>query len=659
MAEPSLLDKYLGPSNQIASEEKPSSLLDRYLPNSDEPEKAIAITPNKVIIGPPRSDNPVESQKLLTEGEAAQNIKEPSLISKAVGIPVDMATTYGHGVAKNYMSGIKGFSEGIKETTENQPFTGIPKIALGALGAVISPVTAAIEEGIVNPLNKIIGKPNSTLPTDIAGNPLSDKPINLATFAERLVSGIPVAKAGQVAVKTLPSSKAMSAIIDTIGKENLPAVIQELKSNERLSLMDVVPATRQMAQKLITTEGGHQNKFEKWVNERIGTAKGATSDIADASMGVPVNIVDKINKFKTDARAVGKKEIEPVVTTAGPVDVSPVITKIDAKLKPGVNSVITQGEPLALGDIEKPLAAVRQFLTDDKSFRTDAKSLHQFQSALRAKADDLLNSQSGQDRQKGAALMAVRNDIVSAIDKASSTPGKYKEGLSKYKDEMDIQNAFQMGQLVTRNKLGRLEDSPEFWNNWVKSASKEELEAAREGARLAVEHQIGGFKAGARKGQDIVESEFNREKLSALFGKEEIDKMAKQLKDERNIAQTNQQLIGNSQTAMRMKADSRVDLPVERPAGLGPFLAPAAEIAVSGLTGMPGASIAVVGAQLANKGAYKYGKLPLAKKRNENITDLLTATGEDRAQLIKILESYVPGQKQSMLRNFALPVLPP
>lgn len=636
----SLLDLYLGSGKKSEPEkEKSGSLIDIYLGPTSNVEQAVTpITEENRVIAPPRSGYTEEQSQAQLRQPA---YKEPSLASKAGSAAMALPTEYAGNVAKNYKSGVETAMSGLQDIGQNNPATGVGKVGLGALGAVASPITGVFST-IGDEATKITGS-----------RQIGDK-VELIAGA-----GLPVAKAGQAVKATMPTNKAISAIVDTIGKENLAPVIQELKSNERLSLMDVVPATRQMAQKLITNEGPHQNKFEKFVQERIATGKGATAEIYDTTMGVPVNIVEKLDKFKKDARAVGKKEIEPALKGSGFVDVSGVINNIDAKLKPGVNSIITAGEPLALGDIEKPLAAVRKFIMDDKSVRTDPKSLHQFQSALRAKADDLLNSQSGQDRQQGHALMKVRNDIVEAIDKASG--GTYKPALAKYKDEMDIQNAFNMGQLVTRNKLGRLEDSPEFWNKWVKGASKEELEAAREGARLAVQHQIGGFKAGARKGQDIVESEFNREKLTALFGKEEVDQMAKLLKDERNIAITNSKLIDNSQTAMRMKADSRVDLPVERGSGLGAIVAPIAELAVASATGYPGASGVVLASQLGSKLKHK-ASTSLAKRRNVAVTDLLTAVGEDRAELIRILESHIPQAPKLSLANrlkLSLPTAPP
>lgn len=812
----SLLDLYLGSGEKkIAPEkEQSSSLMDTYLGTQEASGVPTPAGVPRITVTPkvPISDNPQEQQqfeKALTERQP-----EKSIAAKAMALPVDAAIGYGQDVYRHASNAGQMFSEGVGELGTNRSASGLGKTVLGAAGVPLSLITAPLEE-LTKFGDKVTGKATPGLPTDIVGNPLSDKPFTTEGPTGMALSGLPVGKALAALGKnafavaaplrsSITTNKAIAGIVDTIGVDKIADVVRELKSNDRLSLMDVVPATRQMAQKLITNEGPHQNKFEKFVTDRVASGKDATSNIYDSTMGTPVNIVDKVNALKQAAKDVGKKEIQPAVDNAGFVDVSNVIKNIDAKLKPGVNSVISAGEPLALGDIEKPLAAVRQFIMDEKSVRTDPKSLHQLQSALRAKAEDLLNSTDGQNRQKGYALMGVRNDIVNAIDDASpkisanpipekfrdiklDTPsgktdvtgvwfldgdkpiysstqngakqllgkkadelnnyssitkkdadgnpitvwykpgekakaefeaekfadpnkfkgdinsqikyhveggrnlgypdasvdsyvrkrfgdeavnaagyknisGSYKPALSKFRDEKQVENAFNMGQLVTRNKLGRLEDSPEFWDNWVKAASPQELEAAKEGARLAMQHQISGFKAGARKGQDIVESEFNRDKLSSLFGEKEVDKMAKSLQDERNIAITNSKLIDNSQTAMRMKADSRVDLPVRKEGSIGVLGAPILELAnMASGSGVPGlGAAAYLGAKGASAAKFKYVDLPLAKVRNSKITDLLTATGEDRADLIRILESHIQQPKLSLANKarLALPTTP-
>jgi len=536
----------------------------------------------------------------------------------------------------------KLFGQGLSEIKSNQPASGLAKIVAGGIGSIISPFSATV--------HTLAGEPASKV-----GGP---------EFANRvetvLESGLPVGKITKMAIEAIPTNKAISTLVNTIGKENLPGVIQRLRENPRLSIMDVSPGAREMGQKLATDEG-HRNKFEKFVDESTAGAKSAVESAYNDPMGVPVNVLEKVNQLRQAAKDVGTSEINPAIKKAGPVNITNVISHIDNKLKSGVTSAITTGEPLPLGDIEKPLSGLRKFLTDNKSVRTDANSLHQMQSAIRAKADDLLNSSNGQDRQIGHALMGVRNRIVDAIDEASG--GTYKPALSKFRDEKQIEDAFEKGQLITRNRPSEVTDRPEYWQEWIDNASKQQLDAAREGARIAVDQQVNGFRSAVRRGIAIPEVEFNKKKLEMLFDKDEIDTMFKRLRDEKDIANRNQALIGGSQTAMRMKGSKAIELPVKKEVGFGTLPTVAVgEIAAILAGGHPGI---VAGGLLGLKGISKgkdWVKLKLAEGRNKQLTNLLTSTGADREELINILSQHLPSPKRSILeraQNHALPVISP
>lgn len=536
----------------------------------------------------------------------------------------------------------KIFGEGLSEIKSNQPASGLAKITGGGLGLVVSPISATI--------HTLAGEPATKF-----GGPKFGSKVETA-----LESGLPGGKIAKTAIKTMPTNKAISTLVDTIGKENLSEVIQRLRGNPRLSVMDVAPGVKEMGQKLATNEG-HRNKFEKFVDEATAGAKGAVESAYNDAMGVPVNVLEKINQLRQAAKDVGTKEINPAIKSSNPVDLTNVISHIDEKLKPGINSVISAGEPLPLGDIEKPLTGLRKYLTDNKSVRTDADSLHQIQSAIRAKADDLLNSSNGQDRQIGYALMNVRNKIVDAIDEASG--GKYKPALSKFRDEKQIEDAFEKGQLITRNRPSEVTDRPEFWQQWIDNASPQQLDAAREGARIAVDQQVNGFRnIRGIKGTEIPQVEFNKDKLKMLFDKDEINKMFKTLRDERDIAQRNQDLLYGSQTAMRMKGSKAIELPEKTE--FGKFALPAAIGEIAMVVGGAHPGIAS-GAVLGLKGlstAKDWVKLKLAESRNKQLTNMLTATGNDREELINILSQHLPKAKQSILeraQSYTLPIIGP
>lgn len=597
--------------------------------------KAEAPTENDILTGPPTPENFEQSKVIATEAEKALASK-PVEWSK---LPIVRQGIQGFKEGK----GLAG--EGLVDIFQHRPATGLGKFVLGVGQQLLNVVPI--------------------LPTIEAGREQVEKITGNKEFSERAelvaTSGLPIAKAGKAALKTLPSNRAIDTIANAIGPENIPSVIKQLQSNPRLTLTDVDPNVQIIAQGLAAKPGDPRSIIDKFVKDRTDTKLDTVIGALDETMGVPVNIKDKVDSLKKLIKDTGK-EINPVIASIDNVDITPVIKHIDEKLKPGVQSVISMGEPLPLEDIQKSLKNLRQFLTDDKSFRTDAQSLHNFQSALRAKAEDLMSSQSGQDRQRGYALINVRNQVVDAIDVASGNA--YKPKLAKYRDVNDIEDAFKKGQAITKNRLGNLDDDPSYWEAWIKNATPAEKEAAKEGARLAVAQQMGSVTNAARKGIDVPLVEFNKEKLKLLFGKDEVEKMAKTLADEREIAYNNSKLMQGSMTAMRELGAKATEVrPDYEPKFTKTILPVALE---AGTLYLSGGNIPVAGFAAGLAYPYVRGKMTkvgqaLDRKTNVEITNLATATGEARKNLIKALQDYIPKGKLSLAQKsiLALPIAKP
>ena len=596
--------------------------------------QAPAQTEADVLLGPPTPDKLEKSKEIAAA--AAQARKDA---------PIDISTL------PIVRQGIEGFKQGgelagqgYSDISKGLSAQGVGKVALGHGQQLLNVIPV--------------------LPTIEAGREQVEKLTGNKEFADRAelvaTSGLPIAKTAKAITATMPSSRAVKTLVDAIGPERIPEVIERLKSNPRLTLMDVDPNVQVINQGLAAKPGDPRNILDKVVKGRTDTKLDTVTGAIDEAMGVPVNVLNKVESLKSQIRATGK-EINPIIDTAGPVDISPVIASIDAKLKPGVNSVITMGDPLPLGDIEKNLVPVRKYLSDNKSNRTDAKSLHAFQSSLRTKAEDLLSSSSGQERQLGKALMDVRNQIVNAID--ASTQGAYKPALSKYRDINDVENAFKKGQLITKNRLGNLEDDPSYWEKWIKQATTAELDAAKEGARLTVAQQMGAVTNAARKGIDIPQIDFNKEKLKLLFGKEEVEKMAKTLADEKLIADTNSRLFQNSQTAMRLLG---ADATKVRPDYEPKFTRYALPLALEAGNYMSGSGAYGIGTLAGMAYPYARGKITkighnLDRKTNIEITNLSSSVGEAREALIQALQNHIPNVKLSARQKsmLALPIQKP
>lgn len=634
-----LLDDYLNSdsSKSAAPEVKPSSggLLEQYLNTPEAPTSKVAAPVKPPISGvSSEASDTINAQPAKVGGE---NPREQALIEGIRNLPSNV----GKSIAKDFKEGTEAIGEGVGETFAGKPASGVGKAGLGLLSTLVSPVTGASKELIAKPV------------TELTGNKKAGEIAELA-----LTSGLPIVKAGKATIAALPKNRALSTLVESIGPENAGAVAKAMRENPRLTPADLSPKVKQDVQSLFVNDGPHINYLADRVAQRAEGAKGAVEGAMDASLGSTVNAVDKVNELKQNIRDVGSQKIQPAIDKAGPVDVAPVVKSIDDVLKPGINSVISNETQLASPEVNKQLELIRQYLTDDKSMRSDPAQLHQIQSALRSKAEAMLSSSSGQDRQIGNALMKVRNGIVDAID--SSTTGGYKKALSDYRDEFHVQDAFEHGHdaIITNSKA--INNRPEFFKEWVKKASPEELDAAREGARIAIDTQINGFKHAARRGTDVGEVEFNRQRIEALFGKQEADKLFSTLKHEREIADTNNKIVQGSQTAMRNSSKAAFEMPTK--GDVGRNLLPAAIVEGASIlgSGTPGVGTAVYMGMKGATAAKDAIATKLAKEHNARYSNYAMPTeGAARDELIAALEAVAnKPAKKSLVRKLSSMVSP-
>lgn len=540
--------------------------------------------------------------------------------------------------------GISTVGKGINQISTQQPASGIGNVGMGILQTLTAPYFAAGEQ-----IKKGV--------TELTGSPeIGERAETISTL------GLPLARTAKTVVKSLPSNQAFDRLISTIGDEKvLKEGLERLKSNENLSVVDVFPSVKQQAQKLVTMEGKHQTPMIEKINKRAAGARDRVESLYDEAMGAPIDVVKKIEELKKRAKDTGSTVINPVVESRGVVDVTSVVKTIDNAIsssgpveKATLKALKEAKTPsLPLSDAQSALFNARQRIRGDWSDKDkmflDMKGeqgLHEVQKNLRAEAQALLDSNDPLQRSLGKKLMDVRNSLVEAGGK------EYKEALSKYADDMSVQEAFQSGQNVLRNRPTHIEDRPEFLKKWLKDAKPDEVEAMREGARVAIDNQIRSMRFAARKGSDIPEVEFTKEKLKLLFGKEEVEKLAKKLKDEKDIAQSTSDLLKNSQTAMRDKAGSVVALPERKSEGLTSVVAPMAELMTLQATGGSAVGLgagAVLGGRALSSGIH-HGKTKLAQKANEEYAKLLFSEGEQRAELIKMLEQRLQS-RPTMIQN--------
>lgn len=624
----------------------------------DKEHPADAETLSFLGLKPVKDDHPAyvpgeqpSGSRVPTPGEMTGRPNEPvktglqkvhEAIDPFTVVPAAISDIAGN-IRDNAVSSANMAAEGLGDIGKGQSATGVGKAALGTLGVPLSLVTGPVKSG-------------ENLLRDITGNP---------DFASKAALMFPL-NVGGPAVRTAahnvhPTTKAADFIAGKVGPENMPNFLSRLESNPRLRPIDVNDQVRMSGQGLVA--GEHSPMASRTLTESMRSsaagARDAVKGTYNETMGAPPDAWEELTRLQNKAKSVGQAKIAPPLIIAKPVDTSAVISDIDKALNPTAVRM-TPGTTITPTPLQQELTGIRQKLASgDKEVLTDADRLHDIQSELRRRAEDLKSSGSGSDRVLGRELMDYRNKLVDAIDK--SAPG-YKDGLKAYRDQKDIERAFQMGQdLLVNSKDPKT--APGFLKDWMASKNRtpEELEAARTGARQAIEQKMGSIKQSgldpARSGTDVPQIEFNRQKIEHLFGKENTEKMFKHLMDERDIALTNNRGLGNSKTAETLLAAKELTpRDIHKPTSQLPAWATALGLGGMALSSSPtvggvvGAS--VLGARGA-KSAYDWMARRGEVNRNNALAEIMTRNDPETRALLSIAAQRV-GQRNK-LNNLMVP----
>lgn len=425
---------------------------------------------------------------------------------------------------------------------------GLAQTAGGAASVLTSPLAA------LNPVSDIL--------TKTTGDP---------EFGSRAAILLPGGAGGKLAGAMLPESRALQTIIDHVGRENIPSVLARLESNPRLSLMDVSEPMRTFAGGLASDpELGAQNIMRQASDARLGARKDIVQDAISDTLGRTPNVKKTLDGYKANIRAVGTNQIQPIVDKAGMVDLSPVLKSIDEQLGPTIADAVKSGDLPALSNLspqEAKLIQIRRKIVGgvpesdiagakepSATMRlVDAAQAHKLQSQLRSEASSYIASADGAQRYVGGTVtMPIRNQIVDAID--ANTGGAYKQGLTKYREANQIDEAFEKG--FSALKAGGIEDFPEYWKAWKGEASKDEIKAAQLGTLTAMRREIGAMQNGARRGENAIAPDFIRDRVETLFGPKRTENLHQLLQDARDMSETNARLYQGSKTATTTAAQN-------------------------------------------------------------------------------------------------------
>src|SRR6185437_11070117 len=167
-------------------------------------------------------------------------------------------------------------------------------------------------------------------------------------------------------------------------------------------------------------------------------------------------------------------------------------------------------------------------------------------------------------------------------------------------------------------------------------ASQAELEAARKGAMIGARTRI----ANMRKGIDIPEGGFTQERLAAIVGKDQANKIVKTLNDWRDISETDNLLTKNSATAVRQAGQAARAVPTPDPNAAAKWTLPMlAGIEGFHATGSPlWTTAAIVGAKSAGKLASVASRMHKVAS-NDAYAQWASAMGQKKKDLIDVLRN--------------------
>jgi hypothetical protein len=300
-----ILDDYLNdtaaPETPAAKVKPSGSVLNQYFDDATSEKKSngrIYVSPAK----PPISGVSKEQSDIINSEPAKAGGENPR--DGISSLPVKA----GEAVYDAAKGGVLTAGQGLGDILSNKPATGFGKVGSGALSVLTSPV-AGVEQ----------------LAGDVTGSP------DIANRAGFVAGALPVAgplsryspfriptpsNLNPITTPNIVKSKALSTLVDNIGRENLPAVVSAMKSNPRLGPADLSPRVLQDTQHLFANDGPQIDYLAKTSAARMGGAKDAVETAYDAATGKPVNALEKVKALQQEAKDVGSQQINPAIAGA-------------------------------------------------------------------------------------------------------------------------------------------------------------------------------------------------------------------------------------------------------------------------------------------------------------------------------------------------------
>lgn len=307
-------------------------------------------------------------------------------------------------------------------------------------------------------------------------------------------------------------------------------------------LADLGPNLRQEAARLVTDPGPARATVTEMVKGRDAAANRRILDALDGNLGkapIPSRVDASI---RANQRALSP-EYEAVLKDAKRVETQPIADALDSMLVD-----LRGGTQAAVKNVRGMLNVTGTDVLDPNP-RVLLETRHEI--------DGLLEDATGN---MARVLRGIRQDVDDTL--ASSAPG-IKDVDAKFAEFARQRKALERGQDVLQT--GKTAIRPQ-------ELADEAAEAAlpqgtligpsgaalrlRDGARADIDRIVGTNANDRARLAKLIggEGDWNRAKLSTLFGEEKADRILKVLDAEKTFAETSHAVVGNSETAARTAA---------------------------------------------------------------------------------------------------------
>lgn len=150
-------------------------------------------------------------------------------------------------------------------------------------------------------------------------------------------------------------------------------------------------------------------------------------------------------------------------------------------------------------------------------------------------------------RQAGNMSKALRGAVDAQVP-------AYKQAREAFAGDAAILDALETGGGVFSNRM-----SPAQLRQTMNGMTASERDALLEGARAQIADMMGTARNDALSVRQMLAKGYNREKLVELIGKEDADKLVQAIEREIRFGQTQNAVVGNSETARRTAAQAEVN----------------------------------------------------------------------------------------------------